>query len=490
VQTARLVRTTGFRLVAWYAAVFGASAAILLGIVYWIGVSAVEQQLYDSVTREMRLLVDVYDTRGREALERAVNRRASELTSPRRYYRLQAADGTRIAGNLPRMEPMQAVGTISTPARELADPPKVDEGATQSHSMLAEGRLLSGGEFILVGESRYRVLRATEAIVRAVMWGAPLTVLLALGGGVLLANNYLRRIDEVNRTLSSIMEGDLAQRVRTRGSGDEMDRLAENLNAMLERIQSLMEGIKRVSDDVAHDLRTPLSRLRQRLENARAHGAAAAHDRVIDQSIADLDAILDTFGALLRIAQVESGARRAAFAKVDLGALAGTVAEVYAPVAEDRGQRLTLKVDADACVHGDRELLLQMLTNLVENAIQHSPAGAQIVLGLAREGDAALVQVSDTGPGVPAAERSHVFRRFYRLQTSRTTPGSGLGLALVKAVVDLHGGSVELDDNAPGLRVRVRFARLAAAQEPASAARETAAGIQPRAGDALEERRA
>jgi signal transduction histidine kinase len=478
VQRASLVRSTGFRLVAWYAAVFGVSVTILLGIVYWIGVSAVEQQLHDSITREMRLLVDVHDTRGLEALERAVNRRTSELTSPRRYYRLQAADGRRLAGNLPRQEPIEAVRVMHVPESEEARKAKADEGAkaasiaAQADSMVAQGIRLSGGEYLLVGENRYRLVKAKEAIVRALGWGAPLTVLLALGGGVLLAINYLRRIDEVNRTLSSIMEGDLGRRVRTRGSGDEMDRLAANLNAMLERIQTLMESVRRVSDDLAHDLRTPLSRLRQRLESARAQGNPAAdYGAVIDQSMADLDAILDTFGALLRIAQIESGARRSAFGELDLAVLAASVAESYAPVAEDRGQRLIAAIASEAWVHGDRELLAQMLVNLVENAIQHSAPGASIVLGAGAQDESAVIRVCDTGPGIPAAERANVFRRFYRPETSRSTPGNGLGLALVKAVVDLHAGTVELTDNAPGLCVTVRFP-AAAGRLPVTAARD------------------
>jgi signal transduction histidine kinase len=457
VQRASLFRSTGFRLVAWYAAVFGVSAAVLLGIVYWIGVSTVEQQLHDSITREMRLLVNVYDTRGLDALERGVNRRTSELTSPRRYYRLQDADGERIGGNLPRLEPVEAVIVMHVPVPDEVRQAKAEEGA-MSDSMIAQGRRLSGGEYLLVGENRYRLVKAKEAIIGAVGWGAPLTVLLALGGGVLLAMSYLRRIDEVNRTLSSIMEGDLAQRVRTRGSGDEMDRLAMNLNAMLERIQSLMESVQSVSDDLAHDLRTPLSRLRQRLENARALGPAAIdHGAVIDRSVAELDAILDTFGALLRIAQVEAGTRRSAFADVDLAALAASVAEIYAPVAEDRGQKLIAETGSEAWVHGDRELLFQMLANLIENAIQHSPASASIMLDAGLESETVALRVTDTGPGIPEGERGNVFRRFYRLESSRTTPGNGLGLALVKAVVDLHAATIELSDHAPGLRATLRF---------------------------------
>jgi signal transduction histidine kinase len=225
---------------------------------------------------------------------------------------------------------------------------------------------------------------------------------------------------------------------------------------MLDRIQTLMESLKRVSDDIAHDLRTPLSRLRHRLESARARTGPDG-DPVIEQSIAELDAILETFSALLRIAQVEAGARQAGFSDLSLGEIIRTVCEAYAPVAEDRGQKLDTVINHVRTIHGDRDLLTQMIANLIENPIHHCPAAVRITVDLRQEAGAPVLCVADTGPGIPASEREKVFRRFYRLEASRTTPGSGLGLALVKAVADLHGASVELSDNEPGLRVKVRF---------------------------------
>jgi len=328
----------------------------------------------------------------------------------------------------------------------------------EPNSVVAEGRRLSKGEFLLVGENRYRLVKAKEAIISAVGGGIAITVLLALGGGMLLAVGYLRRLEEVNRTSRSIMDGNLSKRVPTRGSGDEMDQLAVNLNAMLDRIQELLESLKRVSDDIAHDLRTPLSRLRQRLEMARSRVATPAdYGAFIEQSIAEVDAILDTFTALLRIAQIESGTRRAGFSYVNLEQLVSAVAETYVPVAEDRGQRLQASPGPGAVVHGDRELLLQMAANLVENSIQHSRSGSTIVVSVTQDEGGPLLRVTDTGPGIPPDEREKVLRRFYRLEACRTTPGNGLGLALVKAVVELHGASVELSDNNPGLSVTVRF---------------------------------
>ena len=448
-------RSTSFRLLAWYAAVFGASVAILLFIVYRITLAELDQQLTDSVERETQVLVELYRGRGLDSVVRAIQLRVVELRPPRRYYLLQDAAGVRVAGNLPPMKPTE--GQVALPVTSLSpDRSLKTADPSDAYPVVAQGRKLENGEFLLVGENRYRAVKAQEAIFRAFGWGIVITVLLAAGGGTALVVGFLRRIEEINRTTRSIMDGHLSKRVPTRGGRDEMDHLAINLNAMLDRIQALMESLKQVSDDIAHDLRTPLSRLRHRLEAAREK-AGPDGNPVIEQSIAELDAILETFSALLRIAQIESGARRAAFSDVSLGDIVSTVSEAYAPVAEDRGQRLETVVERTPSIHGDRDLLTQMVANLIENSIRHCPAGAGITVGLRQEAGTLILCVADTGPGIPASERENVFRRFYRLEASRTTPGSGLGLALVKAIADLHGASVELSDNHPGLRAMIRF---------------------------------
>jgi signal transduction histidine kinase len=450
-----IFRSTSFRLLAWYAAVFAASVAILLFFVYWIALAALDEQLSDSVERETDVLVELYRGGRLDRVIRAIELRMVDLRPPRRYYLLQNADGERVAGNLPPMDPIE--GEIELPVSSLFPDgrSKADEPADR-YPVLAQGRRLENGVFLLVGENRYRAMKAREAIVRAFGWGSAITVLLAAVGGMALVVGFLRRVEEINRTTRSIMDGDLSKRVPTRGGRDEMDHLAINLNTMLDRIQVLMESLKRVSDDIAHDLRTPLSRLRHRLESARARMGPDG-DPVIEQSIAELDAILETFSALLRIAQIEGGARQAGFSDLSLGQIVRSVAEAYAPVAEDRGQQLDIVIDQVPTIRGDRDLLTQMIANLVENSIRHCPAAVRITVGLRQEAGAPVLCVADTGPGIPASEREKVFRRFYRLEASRTTPGSGLGLALVKAVADLHGASVELSDNEPGLRVKVRF---------------------------------
>jgi signal transduction histidine kinase len=269
-----------------------------------------------------------------------------------------------------------------------------------------------------------------------------------------LSATFLRRIDAVNRTSRAIVDGNLAARVPTRGTDDELDQLAINLNAMLDRIQTLMEGLRQVSNDIAHDLRTPLGRLRQRLEATR-HGAktVAEYEIATEAALKETDAILETFSALLRIAQIEAGTRRSAFANVDLSDLVRSVAETYAPVAEEMGDAIGTNVVDDVTVKGDRQLLVQMLANLVENAIRHTPRGTTIRITLTHGPNGIEVRIADDGPGIPETEREKVFRRFYRLEQSRTTPGGGLGLALVKAVADLHGISMRLENRRPGLEV-------------------------------------
>jgi signal transduction histidine kinase len=273
-----------------------------------------------------------------------------------------------------------------------------------------------------------------------------------------LSAGFLRRVESVNRTARQIMEGQLDSRVTVRDNGDELDRLAANLNAMLDRIQSLMESLKQVSSDIAHDLRTPLARLRQNLETAKVSATSVEEFRSSTEvAIAETDGLLKTFSALLRIAQIESGSRKADFARVDLSELFDFVAETFAAVAEDEGHQLVCDIQDGIAISGDRELLLQLATNLVENAIRHTPNGSRIEFCLRQEMAEVIVTVRDNGPGIPEGERGKVLRRFYRLEASRTTPGSGLGLALVAAIAELHGARLGLIDHGPGLIVEVRF---------------------------------
>lgn len=452
---ANFFRSTSFRFLAWYAAIFGISVAMLFAVVYWIMLAALDRQISDSVEREMQVLSDLYHSRDAESVVRAIQLRIVDLRPPRRYYLLQNATGERIAGNLPQMNPLEGEVTLPVSLLFPGRRGKPDD-PLDAYPVMAQGRHLENGGFLMVGENQFRAVKAREAIVRAFSWGIAITVLLAAAGGITLGGGFLRRIDEINRTSRSIMAGDLSQRVPSRGGGTEMDQLANNLNAMLDRIQMLMESVKRVSDDIAHDLRTPLSRLRHQLETAR-NKMVPGEDAVIEQSIHELDSILETFSALLRIAQIETGARKSAFSCVDLAHIVTSVTEVYAPVAEDRGQVLKTVTEHSPKIDGDRELLTQLVANLLENPIRHCPDGVTITVGLREENGAVILDVADNGLGIPESEREKVFRRFYRLEASRTTPGSGLGLSIVKAIAELHDARIEAADNQPGVRITVRF---------------------------------
>jgi signal transduction histidine kinase len=290
-----------------------------------------------------------------------------------------------------------------------------------------------------------------------------IVVVLGLGGGIFVARRVLRRIDAMTGTTRRIMAGDLSGRLPVGRSGDELDRLAENLNAMLERIEALMMGLKEVSDNIAHDLKTPLTRLRNRAEEALAKSASEAEYRTaLERTIEESDGLIRTFNALLMIARAESGQARGNMDDFDAAEVANGIHELYEPLAEDDGMTLRVRTAATS-IHGNRELISQALANLVENAIKYgkpnpvvqplNPAvdGREILIESRREGDSVLLSVTDHGPGIPQADRKHAVERFVRLEASRTQPGSGLGLSLASAVATLHGGELRLGDAHPGL---------------------------------------
>jgi signal transduction histidine kinase len=421
-------------------------------------------QLAGNVQREAISLADEYRSTGAVAAAASIERRLQR--GGLAYYLLQRRDGARIAGNIAPVSPV--LGLLDLKVRlqsekeTAADRPQGD-----LRDAIGYGVLLGDGTFVLAGEDVGRLETVRKAILTAFAVGGGTSAILAILGGLLLSRGFLRRVESINRTARQIMAGELESRAPVRDNGDDLDRLAGNLNAMLDRIQSLMESLKQVSSDVAHDLRTPLARLRQNLEAARASAQTVEEFRSsTDAAIAETEGLLETFSALLRIAQIESGSRRAGFAAVDLSGLFEFVAMTFAVVAEDQGHRLVSKIEAGVTISGDRELLLQLATNLVENAIRHTPGGTTIGLQLRRERGEIVAAVADDGPGIPPEERAKALRRFYRLEASRTTPGSGLGLALVAAVADLHGARISLLDHSPGLVVEIRFPASTASVSP------------------------
>ena len=312
-----------------------------------------------------------------------------------------------------------------------------------------------GANRLAVGRDYSDLDALRETIQTAMLWSSLFALLVALGGGSLIALRIRGRLAAVSQALDRVAEGDLGARLPLTDADDDIDRVSQQVNAALVRLATLVNGMRQVSADIAHDLRTPLGRLRNHIAEALEATERGADTRpVLEQALAESDAIGSTFSALLRIAQIEAGARKARFAPVDLTATLRSVADVYADVAEDAQMRLALQDPGfPVWVKGDGELLVQALANLVENAIRHCPQGASIRCELGLDGPRAVLRIIDDGPGIPAEERDNVLRRLYRLERSRTTPGSGLGLSLVKAVADLHGGRLWLADAGPGLEV-------------------------------------
>lgn len=452
----RLVRTTGFRLAALYAGLFGVSVLILFGVIYWITTDTLRTQAVANVTGEVSALSADFETGGLAHIARTVDlRRASASPAPL-FYLLLDANGRKLAGNLPELAPRTGWQRLPSPRAGSSHDEPADAG---ERVLLAFGSRLPDRSFLLVGQDIHHIAEIKEAIILAFGWAIGGTVLLGIVGGAVLSGGFLRRIDAINETMQAIVEGRLTDRIPTLGTNDELDRLARNLNDMLDSVQALMDSLRQVSNDIAHDLRTPLSRLRQRLEEVRLNAYDRAdYEAAVDRAIADTDGILATFSALLRIAQIEAGTRKAAFANFDLSGLFDSIVQVYEAVADDRGQTLQASIEPHIAYRGDQELLTQMLANLVENALRHTPSGTRIRLDLENGPRGPVGTVSDTGPGIPEDTRDKVFRRFFRLETSRSTGGSGLGLSLVAAVAEIHGIAITLADNRPGLRAVLDFA--------------------------------
>jgi signal transduction histidine kinase len=456
VKTPRFIRTSSFRLAALYAGLFAASTGVLFGIVYWTTTDALREQVRLSLRNEMTTFEAKLATGQVSELQDEIEQRLASGKPQTFYYGLRDSSGRSLAGNLPNLGVFE--GWREQP---VDDEEHEDDDATDEHSnpvLFALGRRLPGGDYFTIATDASRIDEAQEAITDSFIWATAATLLLGLAGGIVLSQGFLRRVDEINRTTRAIMGGDLADRIRTTGSGDELDQLGRNLNDMLDRLHGLMEGLKQVSNDIAHDLRTPLSRLKQRLEAVRSEANSVEEYReAVDQAVQDADMALSIFGALLRIAQIESGKRRANFSDLDLSELLASLVSTYSAVAEDMGKALVSSIESNIWVRGDHELLTQLFVNLIENGLRHTPSGATVSLSLARRDGRPIAEVADTGPGIPESERTNVFKRFYRLERSRSTPGAGLGLALVAAVADLHSARIELLDNKPGLKVVLQF---------------------------------
>ena len=453
----KLIRTTAFRLTLVYLFLFALFAASLLGYFAWNTRRLITEQITSTVNAEVGEVTNIYNRRGLRGLVPNIESRA--LRPGSNLYLVTTSNGVAIAGNVGALAPgvMGTVGWSETAYRRLEDQDRSD------HRALVRVVELPDGLRLLIGRDLDERRRMFVIVAKAAQWSVLVVVVLGILGGIFVARRVLHRIDAMTGTTQRIMTGDLSGRLPVGRSGDELDRLAENLNAMLERIEALMKGLKEVSDNIAHDLKTPLTRLRNRAEEALAKSSCEADYRAaLERTIEESDGLIRTFNALLMIARAESGQARGNMDDFDAADVASGIHELYEPLAEDDGMTLRLKT-APAPLHGNRELIGQALANLVENAIKYGKpvvrpidpeavaATKEILIEARRDDDAVLLSVTDHGPGIPEADRKHAVERFVRLEASRTLPGSGLGLSLASAVATLHGGELRLGEAHPGL---------------------------------------
>jgi signal transduction histidine kinase len=437
-------RSTAYRIAFANFFTFAVGLALLGLVVFAAMHVAFVRQLDATVSDEAQTLVDEYRSGGRVELKEAIAVRESSRSPTRMLYAVFAPDGRHVAGSLQTGRPILGVHDIT-----FVDP----DGRPDSGRGIAID--LSPGERLLVAADGEWVERIDHTVI-SVFVAAFLTACLLAFAGALLFGKYLRqRLSSISSTAEVIIGGDIRERMPVSARGDEFDQLAATLNRMLDRIEGLLDNLRQVSSDVAHDLRTPLSRLRTQLERSRDRTADPS--TVVEDAIGQLDQVLSLFAAILRIAEVEAGETRRYFTKVDLSALATDLAESYAPAILDDEQSLLWSIEPNLAVTGDRELLAQAAINLIENAQRHTPTGTVIRLTLVSARDSICLQVVDDGPGVATADLPRITKRFARLESSRNKAGYGLGLNLVAAVAKLHGGRLILRDNAPGLSATIEL---------------------------------
>jgi signal transduction histidine kinase len=464
----RLLRTNAFRLAAIYFGLFAVSVSALLVFIYFSTADFIERQTEVTIDAEITGLREQYGERGLAGLIEIIRGRVAAQHSDTALYLITDAALQPLAGNISGWP-----GAVpSRPARISFPLHSKGADGEASDTALAAVFPLSGGYLLLVGRDLHDAQVFRSRITQTLSWAALLTLALGVAGGLFMTRNMLRRVEAVNRTSARIIHGDLSQRVPLTGSGDEFDQLAGNLNAMLDQIERLMAGMRQVTDNIAHDLRTPLARLRARLEvTLLERPDVTRYGEALRETITEADRLLGTFNALLSIAEAEAGSRRQTMAVVDVAEIARAVAELYEPAAEEKGLRLDVANGGALPVRGDRHLLSQAIANLLDNALKYTPVGA-VSLTTRESTEGARIEVADRGPGVPADRREAVFDRFVRLESSRSTPGNGLGLSLVRAVATLHGGAAWLEDNNPGVRAIITLPR---AEAPALASTRNAA---------------
>jgi hypothetical protein len=452
----RILRSQAYRIVLVYGLLFAVSVTALLAFTYWNTRRTLDAQTDQIIDAEITGLSEQYHNLGLRGLYEAVNGRSQR--GGQALYILSDATRRILAGNL------DAWPQIAATPDNFVEFDYERRVNSQIETRRARGRLIAlpAGFSLLVAQDVHDRYLTQRMFTTTLPWTVALILVLGLAGGALMSRNMLQRLDSINRTSGEIIAGDLSRRVPVGAAQDEFDVLADNLNRMLDRIERLMKGLREVTDSVAHDLRTPLNRLRQRLEQSMGRLAAAGSDTgEIERAIADTDQLIGTFNALLLIAETDAGAARGAMAPLDLVSVAADVAELYEPLAEQRELKLLLLPGNPVAIEGNRSLIAQALANLVDNAIKYTPRGGQVTIRCITTALGVDLVVADSGPGIAPADRTRVVERFVRLEASRNSPGTGLGLSLVAAVAHFHNAQLLLEDNEPGLRATLRFPRAA-----------------------------
>jgi signal transduction histidine kinase len=456
VLLAETLRSSTLKLALISIGIFGAVVVALFGYVYWSTSSYVRSRADRAIAAEQAVLQRAYARGGRGTLVAAITHRIADEPLDGGLYLLADPSYAPVAGNLkawpPSLKDAKGWNTFSTQEWK--------PDAAHRPLLRAAFETLPDGSHLLVGRDIEDLDAFAAKIETALALGISLIFVLAGVASLFVTRRTVGRIEAINATSRSIMQSGLGERIPLRGTRDEWDQLAGNLNSMLDRIEALMGEVKQVTDNVAHDLRTPLTRMRGRLEKAYGRQRDGRDDQsLISDTIAHLDGVLGMFSSLTRISQIEANDRTAGFRAVNLAEIANEVVELFDAAAEDRGAHIEAAGAPLALISGDRDLLFDAVSNLVDNALKHGRDAGQVSVEVTRSDDGAAISVADDGPGIPAAERRHVFKRFYRLERSRRTPGNGLGLSLVAAVARLHSADIEMLDNAPGLKFQLRFPR-------------------------------
>ena len=449
-------RATTFRLVLSYLGIFTFSALALLSLVSWSTAMFIDWQVQETVEAETAGLIEQYQGRGITYLSTIINQRIDNDEGRRAVYLLLSPQGQILAGNLRGWPLMLGAGANQGWLRLTAED---NDGRMRDDVFMARAYSLPGGYRLLVGRSLTDANRMKSNINRALAWGLALTLLLGLVGGHLTTRHLLRRVDAMNQTARKILGGQLQSRMKLSRGNDEFDRLARSFNAMMDQIERLVDGMRTVTDNVAHDLRTPLTRLRTRIEVVLNDNSLSDEERTaLEACLADADHLLLTFNALLTIGQAESGQHLHHFAPVDMSRLVEDATELYEPLAEEKGLTLHWCATEGVTIAGNRHLLFQALANMMDNAIKYTPAGGIVQVRLDDEGHTVRLSVADNGCGIPLNQRDKVLDRFVRLDATRSSVGNGLGLSLVKAVAQLHRAELILADADPhGLLISLVF---------------------------------